>query len=760
MVTKIKPRRMNTSNSWTTWDSLLYQADTIFNWQASNYKAGKWISITDTMERDTQWPSPSGYHVPTTAEWQGIYILIATFGLAQTWATTQTYLKMPLAGWRSFGSGSPSRQNNFWHYWSSTGYQNWDAYYLEFTLWRIAPQAHNNRGLGYSIRCFKNTPEIPDSSWTTLYDWSSIATDAWIFHNATLWLISISWDGVNRTTIMDKNLGATVVYNSWDALSDSNCWYFYQRWNNYGFPWSWYYFDTSGTQVNASGYWPWNYYYSKTFITSYSRSDRSSVENNNLWGWVTDWIYRDWPKISNTWVLSVNGETWDITITQKQADWNQNDISQVDYIKNKPTIPAAQVNSDWNAISWVAEILNKPTLAPVATSWNYNDLSSKPTAWQGISIADIIEKDTKWPAPSGYHIPTRAEWQSVRNILITTFWFAQNWATAKTYLKMPYTWYRYSGWAGVSSQGSEWSYWESSAVMINYADSFRITSTTLTNWQNALRATGFPVRCFKNTSVTPDSSWTTLYDGSSIAANAWIFHNSTLGLISISWDWTTWYTIMDKNLWATVVYNDGDALSESNCWYYYQRWNNYGFPWSGSATVTTSSTQVDTTWYWPWNYYSSSTYIFGGDWSSVNNTNLRWWTTNWTFNDWTKISNTWVLSVNWQTWDITIAAGWDIAAADFETEVATSGATLTISDYTTSFTPSVDFTVSAWTVKEWMQYILRIPSWATAYTMTLGTWITNPYGETLTLTASKTTTVVFFATSSSTLELFGIKTEA
>ena len=48
-------------------------------------------------------------------------------------------------------------------------------------------------------------------------------------------------------------------------------------------------------------------------------------------------------------------------------------------LSNKPTIPAAQVNSDWDANSGVAQILNKPTLATVATSGSYNDLSNKPT---------------------------------------------------------------------------------------------------------------------------------------------------------------------------------------------------------------------------------------------------------------------------------------------------------------------------------------------------------------------------------------------
>ena len=59
-------------------------------------------------------------------------------------------------------------------------------------------------------------------------------------------------------------------------------------------------------------------------------------------------------------------------------------------LSNKPTIPAAQVNSDWNAASGVAQILNKPTLATVATSGDYNDLSNLPTipVTNNISTAD------------------------------------------------------------------------------------------------------------------------------------------------------------------------------------------------------------------------------------------------------------------------------------------------------------------------------------------------------------------------------------
>mgnify|MGYP003307556149 CR=1 FL=1 len=109
---------------------------------------------------------------------------------------------------------------------------------------------------------------------------------------------------------------------------------------------------------------------------------------------------------------------------------------------------------------------------------------------------------------------------------------------------------------------------------------------------------------------------------------SWIYHNAELWLISLSSNWTDWLTIADKNLGATTVYNDWDTLSEANCGKYYQWGNNYGFP--RTWTVTTSSTKVNASSYWPWNYYSSNTFITGyNDWSSTNNANLRWWVT-WT----------------------------------------------------------------------------------------------------------------------------------
>lgn len=74
-----------------------------------------------------------------------------------------------------------------------------------------------------------------------------------------------------------------------------------------------------------------------------------------------------------------------IPAAQVQSDWNA--VSGAAQILNKPTIPAAQVNSDWNSASGVSQILNKPTLGSLAA------LNSVPVA-QGNYAAVALSPTT------------------------------------------------------------------------------------------------------------------------------------------------------------------------------------------------------------------------------------------------------------------------------------------------------------------------------------------------------------------------------
>lgn len=108
----------------------------------------------------------------------------------------------------------------------------------------------------------------------------------------------------------------------------------------------------------------------------------------------------------------------------------------------------------------------------------------------------------------------------------------------------------------------------------------------------------------------------------------WIYHSPSLWLISMSRDGTTRYTLQDKNLWATS-YN---VSSTDSYWCMYQWWNNNPFPSTWCVTNRTT-TKVDTTGYWPWNYYCRDCFVYDSsscncDWSNPSNDNLRWNTTN------------------------------------------------------------------------------------------------------------------------------------
>jgi hypothetical protein len=90
---------------------------------------------------------------------------------------------------------------------------------------------------------------------------------------------------------------------------------------------------------------------------------------------------------NNDSILPTNATYWTnlgagLQTVERPTDWDA--TSGNNQILNKPTIPAAQVNSDWNSVSGVSEILNKPTITtPVNADWNsvsgLSEILNKPT---------------------------------------------------------------------------------------------------------------------------------------------------------------------------------------------------------------------------------------------------------------------------------------------------------------------------------------------------------------------------------------------
>ena len=241
-----------------------------------------------------------------------------------------------------------------------------------------------------------------------------------------------------------------------------------------------------------------------------------------------------------------------------------------------------------------------------------------PVSWKKVNPNPpiVIHKDTQWPCANGFHIGTKDEWASIKTAL-TTLWL-WNPTDFMTYLKIPSAYY-----INRSNGSKDTRYWP-----------VRFWTSTMTSksvswcvWVDEKKAmllsedkpgNAFSIRPIKNEPVVPDNTWTLL--------TTWIYWSSTLWLISITGDgWTTYITISDKNLWATNVWDN---------WLYYQFWNNY---WFSNNPSSQSGAKVNTTGYWPGNYYNSSTFVRvtgkATNWMSADNNNIWWWVTNGTWTD-------------------------------------------------------------------------------------------------------------------------------
>lgn len=233
----------------------------------------------------------------------------------------------------------------------------------------------------------------------------------------------------------------------------------------------------------------------------------------------------------------------------------------------------------------------------------------------------------QWPCPTGFHVPSYTEWENVINVWTTLWiWSSSNTTPFLTYLKVPLAWQRGSDMNiyFVNQRACLMSSSFSDSVWFGYY-TIVIPNSTLSSWaQTWIGNINWQIRPFKDEVVTPDSSRTVLYQWT---WDAWIYWSSALWLISLSSNWQTWITIADKNLWATTVYNYWDTLTIQNTWNMYQMGNNYWFPstLNSSATISSSTTTVNASGYWPWNYYSSSTFIKNSVWENSGNADLRWW---------------------------------------------------------------------------------------------------------------------------------------
>ena len=114
-----------------------------YDWRSDN-NSNRWATVP-------QGPCPTGYHVPTNAEWD---IADAVSGWGNQVDVYQSTLKLPSSGYRNRNTAVLSLQGTRGHYWSST-VSGTTSRNMGFES-TIALTNTNHRAHGFNVRCLKD----------------------------------------------------------------------------------------------------------------------------------------------------------------------------------------------------------------------------------------------------------------------------------------------------------------------------------------------------------------------------------------------------------------------------------------------------------------------------------------------------------------------------------------------------------------------------------------------------------------------------
>ncbi len=419
-----------------------------YDWR-SPQNTNLWQGVSGTNN-----PCPIGYRLPTEAEWNAERTSWSSNNAAGAFASP---LKLPVAGYRLYSNGSLDYVDSGGVYWSSTvsgtcaRFLSFDS---SFTYMDCA-----NRAYGFSVRCIKdgtpsttvptlNTTNVSSVTETSAASGGNITGDG----GATVTARGICWSTSQNPTTADN------------TTSDGT--------------------GTGTFTSNLTGLTANTIYYLRAYATN-----SEGTAYGNLVSFTT---------------LAVIGGTIVVDVTNPITGeiWMDRNLGASQVATSNTDTAAYGDLYQWGRAADGHESRTSGTTLTLATSdtpghGNFIVDGGFPCDWRNPQNDNLWQgvSGTNNPCPSGYRLPTQAEWEAER-----TSWSSNNSAGASASpLKLPVAGYRFgsNGSLDTVAVGSSGYYWSSTPIntdaMYLYFDSSFAHSLFFYN-----RSFGFSVRCIKD----------------------------------------------------------------------------------------------------------------------------------------------------------------------------------------------------------------------------------------------------------------------
>jgi len=454
------------STTTTPGHSLFIISTTTGDWLSNSQVDGSlWWNGT-TMGANN--PCPSGYHVPTYAEWNTELTYITTD------VTGYSVLKLPLSGVRVPSDGSFRYITNSADYWTSTVAGSLSCYLRMFygtvQVWNNADRAY-----GFNVRCIKdldapqaqsvsvNGTPMPGSAVTGIYTYMQTQTTGSAEGSSTYkWYVATDGIGTGKTAISgvtarNYTLASPVVAGQYIAFGV--------------------------TPVSADG---------KTgteVLSSWVNVQSSPTVTSPDGTLVVD-------------LLSSSGRIW----MDRNLGASRAATSSTDYLAYGSLYQWCRAADGHERITWTSATAGTPVYGtiggPIVSTNPGHSLFVLPSSgddWLSTQLSDgslwwngtVVGANNSCPA--GYHVPTYAEWNAELS-------YITNSATAYSTLKLPMAGFRHFTGGVLTETGTSDRYWSSSIAGGTGAYGLYITSSG--QLQSNSRAHGFSVRCIKDLTTT------------------------------------------------------------------------------------------------------------------------------------------------------------------------------------------------------------------------------------------------------------------